>query len=83
MYSDNCGTVFSYLFFCINITRLQRQIPVGHLRYLHISNPHAYTEALLFKVKKRKKKNKKLGLPWWLSGEEFACQRRRHGEFNQ
>ena len=74
MYSDTCGTVFSYLFFCINITRLQREISVGHLRYLHTSNPLAYTEALLFKVKKKKKN---LWLPWWLSGEESACQRRR------
>ena len=39
--------------------------------------------AILLKADSLKKKKKKtnifLGLPWWLSGGEFTCQRRRHG----
>ena len=39
--------------------------------------------AILLKADSLKKKKKQtkifLGLPWWLSGGEFTCQRRRHG----
>ena len=30
--------------------------------------------------KKNKKKTNKEGLPWWSSGQESACQCRRHGD---
>ena len=33
----------------------------------------------MFVALKKKKKKKSTGLPLWLSGEEFACQCRRHG----